>query len=275
MSSFLLYLDNKVLTKGAAFTNHSGQFYPINQNINGLSTYASPFGQLVSDFSIQGAQIPTGVFINGVFTPIGHNGLVDINYSKGQVYFSSPPNGVVTANYAIKDLNVVTPSVPHIQMLFDTKFELRSKTNQNLTGLFNNELTYPVIFIRQTSMKETPYAIGGQKKTYTNIGVYIFANSQFLLDATCGIISDLKYEYFPLLSAEVMPFNSYNGFRNGIPYNYTGLTQGYVPSGQGVLIENVVISDFSRRIYSEIQNLTPNCYFAIAEFDVFKDRVPQ
>lgn len=275
MDSFVKYLDNHILTKGQAFNNTSGFFYPIPMVYNGLYTYSSPFAQLVSDYSVTGAQMLSGVYVNGVFTVPGQNNLIDINVQRGQTYWSTPQTGTISANFAVKDFNIVLPAVPHIQMLFDTKLELRPKVCQYLTGLLNNELTFPAIFVRQYGMKETPYCIGGQAKTTTSIGCYIFANSQYLLDAVCSMILDLQYQFFPLLTADVLPFNSLGGYKNGILYNYTGLTQGYVSSGQSVLIEKVVITDFSRRIYSQIHNLTPNCYFSIAELEVFKDRVPQ
>lgn len=275
IQSFLLYLDNKILTRGQAFTNYSGQLYPINQNINGVYTYASPFAQWVSDTSINNANVPTGVFINGNFIPIGTSGLIDINYNKGQAYFNSQQNGTITANYAIKDLNVVIPSVPHIQMLFDTKLELRPKIGQYLTGILDNELTFPAIFIRQYGGYEKPYAIGGQAKTVSQIACYIFANSQFLLDATCSILRDSQFDYIPLLMSGDSPYNIYGGFKNAIPYNYANLTNNRVANGSGILVEKVIITDFSRRIFSQTQNLTPNCFFGMAEFDIFKDRIPQ
>lgn len=274
IQSFLLYLDNKILTKGQAFTNFSGQLYPINQTINGIYTYASPFVQWVSDTGINNVNVPTGVFINNSFVPIGTSGLIDINYNKGQAYFNLQQNGTITANYSIKDLNMIIPSIPHVQMLFDTKLELRPKAGQVLTGITDNELTFPAIFIKQYGGYEKPYAIGGQMKTVSQIACYIFANSQFLLDATCSILRDCQYNYIPLLLSGDSPFNVYGGFKNKVPYNYTGLTNGRVANGSGILIDKVIITDFSRRIYSQVQNLTPNCYFAIAEFEVFKDRIP-
>ena len=67
LSSFLLYLDNKILSKGEAFVNHSGLFYPVENFFNGYYTYAAPYKQIVSDASITGANKLTGIYLDGNF----------------------------------------------------------------------------------------------------------------------------------------------------------------------------------------------------------------
>ena len=53
MSSFLLWLDHTLLSKGKAFTNTSSFFYDVNSLYNGYNTYGSPFRQFVADESIK------------------------------------------------------------------------------------------------------------------------------------------------------------------------------------------------------------------------------
>lgn len=274
LSSFLLYLDNKLLTKGAAFTNYSGQLYPINkQTFSGLYIYSSPYSEWVSDISIPNAQVPTNIFINNVPTNIGQSGLIAIDQINGRAYFNVPVNGTVTAAYSIKDINITFPVTPRIETLFDKKFELRPKINQTLSGLGPDQIPYPVGFIKQSSSKNTPLAIGGLDETTNNISVYFFLSSQMMADAVAGICTDLKYDYMPLLGSGDMPYGPYNNFLNNIPFNYTGLTSGRITSNSGVLIKNVEITDYNRHIYANIENLTPNCYFIVAEFELIKDRL--
>ena len=79
MSSLLLYIDNKILTKGEAYTNiTSGSVYPISNQYNGIHTYATPFKQLVSDTSIVGANVLSGVFQNGLFYCLSQNDRTDL-----------------------------------------------------------------------------------------------------------------------------------------------------------------------------------------------------
>ena len=90
MSSFFLWFDNKLLDKGEAFENVTGQFYDASEEYQGFSTYASSYSQFVADASITGATIPTGVFVgeNNLVNrgEGGATGLFDINYLDGKVY---------------------------------------------------------------------------------------------------------------------------------------------------------------------------------------------
>ena len=92
MSSLLLFVDNAILTKGEAFTNHAGLFYPVENLYNNYYTYAAPFKQLVSDDSIAGATVMKTVYIDGAQTSIGNNGMHGINHFQGQVHFTSNKN---------------------------------------------------------------------------------------------------------------------------------------------------------------------------------------
>ena len=60
MSSMLLWFDNKLLTKGEAYQNTTGQFYSVSDEFYGYDTYASTYSQIVADASVTGATIPTG-----------------------------------------------------------------------------------------------------------------------------------------------------------------------------------------------------------------------
>ena len=60
LSSFLLWFDNKLLTKGEAYQNVTGQFYSVLDDYYGYNAYASSYSQIVADASIPGAVLPTG-----------------------------------------------------------------------------------------------------------------------------------------------------------------------------------------------------------------------
>ena len=53
LSSLALYIDYKLLKVGKAYTNYSSYLYPINTKLNGLYGYATPFKQLVNDFTFK------------------------------------------------------------------------------------------------------------------------------------------------------------------------------------------------------------------------------
>jgi len=57
MSSFLLWFDNKLLSKGEAYQNTTGEFYSVSDEFYGYDTYASSYSQLVSDVSVSGVTL--------------------------------------------------------------------------------------------------------------------------------------------------------------------------------------------------------------------------
>ncbi len=278
-SSFLLYLDHILLSRGQAFTNVESKLYPVQNTFNGYYQYNFPFAQLVNDFSINGAIIPTGLYLNSVFCPVGTSGLVGINFERGSAYFSTGliSSIQVSGRYSIKDLNITLPNSPDLKVLFENKLNVRDKAGKianSYTGMGNDELSYPAIFCRSTNSESEPYAFGGLKDIKNNIGSYIFTDSLFLLNATTSLLRDLKHEYVALLDTGEFPFNNLGYFKNNIPYNYTGITVGKVANGSGILINNVNITDFTKRgLFSEAQSLTTDCYFGVSEFELSKPRL--
>src|SRR3954470_3966139 len=68
VNSFYLWFDHQLLTKATAFQNVSGNlFYTQDDRLpDGFVPFASPFKQWVADSSVPGANIPTGIYVNGV-----------------------------------------------------------------------------------------------------------------------------------------------------------------------------------------------------------------
>ncbi len=269
VSSFLLYLDNRILTNSSGFYTYGSQFYPILQTYNGYTTYSAPFKPLIADASVPGATVMTGIYVNNVPITKGQSGLAEIDYVNGNLYFSSPlPAGTrVSGNYSFNEVAVNLSSFSDVTVLFETKLSLRPKVPQIPTGLFNNQLSYPIIFIKNEAGNNEPFAFGGMKSTKSEINAYIFAESQFQLDAICSNFKDALHEYVPLLAANEFPFNNMGGFKNNVAYNYTGLAGNRVSQGQGALITSVDITDFTKRgLTAEVQKMTTESFFSLATF---------
>ena len=66
-SSFFMWFDNFLLTKGEAYTNKTGEFFYYDDTLidSDYTVFGSPYKQWVSDSSIDGATVPTGVYVNG------------------------------------------------------------------------------------------------------------------------------------------------------------------------------------------------------------------
>ena len=210
MTSMLFWFDNKLLTKGEAFTNYSSNFWPIETRYYGYYTYGAPFKQMVIDESVPNANIISGVYINNTFTTVGQNYLSGINASQGQLYFSQPIADTPTSisgNYAVKDFNVYLTSETEEDLLFETQFQLKPQTYQNPTGLAPNFETYPVIYLKYQGGANEPLAFGGLDKTNINVRAIVLSDNIFKLDAVTSIFRDTSRNLVPLIYDNEMPFN--------------------------------------------------------------------
>lgn len=273
-SSFLLYLDNLICRQGQAYTNVGSKFYNNNIRVNNYHAYSLPYAQIVSDSSINGATVMTGLYLNNNFIIKGQSGFIDFNYDKGQAYFSTglPTGAILSGNFAIKDFNCFLCNVPESTLMFETKFVPRSKINQTPTGLNSNELTYPAVYVKNTSKNITPLAIGGGDEwNKTNFSVYIFADSLFNCDAVKGIIHDSIRDHFGLISPNENSFNLLGGLKTGV-YNYLALSQPKINNNSGIYICEVKDATFNNIVRDELTALNPEIYTAVIDFETLYTR---
>lgn len=261
LSSFLFYLDNKILSKGESFTNHSGLFYPIENLYGGYFTYAAPFKQMVCDTSVTGANDLSGMYVNGVLYTPGSGSLISINPTQGQAYFNSDLGAsVVSGNYAIKDINIVITDESEEKILFETQHFLRPKVYEIITGLAAETLAYPIIFLKVNSASNEVFAFNGIDNSVTSIRAIIIADSAFLLDAACSIMKDCKNDRFTILENSDLPFDALGG-RTGI-FNYSGVNDDKRPVVWRVDVSKILPSR------GQFVNLNPNILCAFADFEI-------
>lgn len=277
ISSFLLWFDHTLLDKGEAYTNHSSKYYPVEASFYGYTGYGAPFKQFVTDSSIVGATVASGVYVSGTavsnFKETGENPLVDINFNEGQVYFNTAidSNAVVSGSYAIKDFNVYLTSKAEQEVLFEEKISLRPSTTQIETGLASNVATYPAVFIKNNGGENEPFALGGQDATKTNLRAIVLSDSQFSLDALCSIFKDQARVYVPILSDEKYPLNALGGLKTGV-YNYTELVSGIQDK---VYLKNIEVSRFSLGYMENLSNTNPDVFKAMIDFELEGYRFPR
>ena len=239
MSSFALFVDNRILTRGQAYTNHSGLFYTDRKNLyNSYYSYTSPFKQLVSDRSISGANVMSGVYVDSSFTQSN----VHINH--------------------YNDFNVSLTSAPEQELLFETKFALRPKVNQTLTGLDSDQQTFPSIFLKNMGGKNEPYALGGEDNTIIKTRAIIISDSAYKLDAATSILRDCAYDQFKIINPSDLPFNALGLPATGGGFNYTGTTGNYEKSYIG---KTTVTSNIPR--FSD-NNVNYNIYASFVDFEL-------
>jgi hypothetical protein len=228
VSSFILYIDNQVLKKGQAYTVQAVNFNKVDDafQVNGVDyyTFNSPFDQLVSDVSIPSGGF-SGISINGQNLNLGVSGFYGINYDGGQIYFTGTQytGATVAATGCVKDFNVYLNNYTEEELLFETKFELRAKSTDQVinssSALGSKYISYPAIFIRMESADGEDFAFGGVDKMISNFRCLVLAENTFALDAVCSILKDLRKTEFGIIDPSILPYSNF-GAITGSGYNY-------------------------------------------------------
>ena len=277
MSSFLLWFDHTLLNKGEAYQNTTGQFYSVSDDYYGYNTYASSYSQFVSDASITGATIPTGLYAGNTLVNVGEgasSGLYAIDYGNGRSYWSGTQSNNVTGSFAIKDFNVYLTSRTEDEILFQSQYTNRNKISSVVpTGLEPDTLTYPVVYIKNDGSNNEPFAFGGQDNTIINVRAIVIADSQFDIDAIGSLFRDRRFDQIGILDPSEMPFNQFGYYRNS-QYDYTGIVNGK-GSDQQLYVEDVNISRFDRVLENEVRKFNPNVFSTLIDFEVTKIRTPR
>ena len=288
VSSFLLWFDNKLLDKGEGFTNHSGLFYDMTDKWNfgdNYNVYNAPFKQFVYDTSINSATVMTGVTVTDSV-----DGQVSYNLDSAEVFAINPTEGQVilktdefagnitqvSGSYAIKEFSVKLTSEPEEKLLFETDFKLKPKVTQTInTGLFEDQQSYPVIFLKHNGSVNNPGAFGGQEFTSIDIRAIVLTNSQFTLDGICSIFRDTDDDNFYLFDADEFPFNYVGSYNNDAVFNYSNTISGVNLGGpKGMYIKNVTVAKYSAGSLNDYKSINANIYAALIDFEVEKYRLP-
>lgn len=258
--SFLLAVDNKILSQGSGFTNYLGPLFPVTGSYSNYNLYSTPFRQLVNDTSISGANILSGVYdSNGSFLS-PPNIIKSINIIEGILYTTGIINSP-SGNYAIKDYSIYLSNAPEEKLLFETKYSFRQLTDSILSGLGPDVQTCPAIFVKPIDSTPKPFALGGVDKRIHRVRNIILGDSLFFTDAICSIMLDMAHKNIKLVDFTKLPFDSFNGY-TGTHYNYNNL------SGIGqTYIQDVKISRlFNTR---ELNELNPAIFPAFADFELW------
>lgn len=268
--STCLYVDHQILQRGSGFTNHSSLLYPqIDPVLPNNTVYASPFKQWVYDYSVSGANVPSGVYINNVFCQKGVSGL-KIDYMNGRVILSGGSqyqNLTVSGNYSVKDFNIYPTTKSNEELIYETKYELRPSYNKTLSGVSKNALVVPGIFITSINFGNEPFEFGGLAETTANIHCVILADSIDQLNAVGNIIMDQKSSYFPVLSKT--PLNYYGDFKTG-NYNYLEYIGNPTSSGLAYIAD----ADFYKLSDKNFSDKYPDLKFGMSDLEIKLVRLP-
>lgn len=268
----MLWADNFLLRKGEAYTNYVSTLYPNTSDDRlgpGLVSYSSPHKQWVFDSSIEGANIPDGIYDNGTFIPRDTEGL-KLDFDNGRAIlndsFGSAKDGVSGA-YAVKDFNFYITNQTEEQLIIDSKFDVNDRFKQDLGGIAPYKQVIPAIFVNSETSENEPYAFGGEDKTSTNIRCVVFAENTYQLDGALSIFNDAKNEVYTKLSFEDYPLNEFGDVTG---FNYKELSSK--TKQQYFHIEEARVSKLSDRIN---KNIDPTLFVGFIDFEVTNLRFPR
>lgn len=279
LSSFYLWFDHTLLTKGEAFTNFSSAFYEADDMYQGYSAYGAPFKQVVSDTSVVGATILNSLILNNTSISRGQSNFVAVNYDKGHVYFSAPIANVSTVlrgHYAVKDFNVHVTNDLEEKLLFETQYKLRNKTDATATSIADGTKTYPAIFLKNNGGQNNPMTFGGGELTSIDVRAIVLSDSQYKMDAVASIFRDRAKTLIPVISETDMPFNSLGDFTNPvIPYHYTSLAQAALQNNSSIFLDKVFISKIGGLSFTQKANANPDVFSMFIDFELNELRWPR
>jgi hypothetical protein len=270
ISSMMLFIDHKLCSKGEAFTNYSGQIYPIQSNYYSYNTYALPFRQIIADSSISGANIMSGVYVGSTFTPVNTSNLVGINHYRGQAYFNGLASDTLSGRYSVKDFNIYLTNKPEEEILFETQYKVRPKIAQSLTGLADNVETIPSIFIKNNGSMNEPFAFGGIKNSMLDIRVIVIADNLYNLDAACSILRDTNNTFVHTIESSDLKLDNLGNFTSGY-YDYNNIVNNKINSTDKLYIEEVRVSKVPNLGFNS-SNYKNTLFTAFVDFTLRKIR---
>jgi hypothetical protein len=226
LSSLALYLDYKLLKQAQAYTNTSGALYSITSEIVGMYAYSTPHKQLVNDTSITGANVMTGVWLDGNFIVPGQSGLYGINHYEGTVYFNhkiTSPETRLSGVYAFKDFSVKITDQTDYKLIFGNKYMSNDLYAQTPTGLEEDVEIYPIIYIRPTTIENKPFGLAGLDDNTMLARAVIISDDMYDAIGAANVMKNLNLKVLPVYSS--LPFNQMGLYTGGAPYNFEQLPQ--------------------------------------------------
>jgi len=271
-TSFMLWADHFLVEKAEAFQNYVSPLYPMasdDQLGEGFVTYSSPHKQWVFDESIEGAQIPSGIYNNGTFMERGDDGLI-IDFDDGRVILDASfgaNNNTLSGEYSVKEFNWYITNQTEEQLIIDSKFDSNGRFKQDLSGIAPYKQVVPAIFVNPELIENEPFAFGGEDKTTTNIRCVVFAENTYQLDGALSFFTDSKNEVFKKLEYSDYPLTEYGDITG---FNYKELSNN--KQKNFFHIEEVRASKLSDRVS---KNIDPSLFVGFIDFEITNLRFPR
>ena len=268
-TSFFLWFDNFLLDKGEAYTNSTGEFfYYDDPRLDATyKAYGSPYKQWVTDSSITGATIPTGVFINDSFS--GRNDGVVLDFDNGRALVSgSTTDSSITGEFAVKDFSVYLTNDTEDDLIVESKYTLNSRLPSGpLTYIKPYDDVVPAIFLSISDTENKPFAFGGMQDTCIQAKAVIMAEDTYQLDGVMSIFMDSVNEVITSIPMSGYPITELGDLK-GNNFNYTGVEADYEGETK-FFVDKVKCSKLSDRTKNVLAN---ELYVGFIDFDIQQHR---
>ena len=265
-SSFFLWFDNFLLKKGEAYSNKTGELfnYADPRLDSRYVAYGSPYKQWVTDSSIAGAVIPTGVSVVGAGTSGRDNGVV-FDFENGRALFSgSDTSMTVTGEFAVKDFSVYLTNDTEDDLIVENKYTVNSRIPSGpLTYIDPYDDVIPAIFLSISQAENSPFALGGMQETKIQAKAVILAEDTYQLDGVMSIFMDSVDEVIAAIPMSGYPITELGDLKDG-GFDYTGLADDYRGEAK-FFVEKVKTSKLTDRTRNVLAN---ELYVGFVDFDI-------
>ena len=272
MTSFMLWFDNHLLNKGEAYSNQTGTLYYFNDSRlpDGYKAYASPYKQWVTDSSIVGSVNPV---IPTSFMGSGRADDIIFDFENGRIIETGNnfgTNETITGTFAVKDFNIYLTNDTEEDLILENKFQLNSRYNKTESGVEPYDQMTPAIFLSSETMRNEPFAFGGEDITRNNIKAVVLAENNYQLDGVLSIFADTARKTIVKIPFTGHPATEYGDLKNG-SYDYTTVSSSY-NSNNPYYIDDVTVSKFSERAQQQVPG---EIKVGFMDFEVATSRFPR
>lgn len=264
--SFLYWWDHTLLKEGEAFTNTSSNFYLTKDDtLGGFNSFSSPHKQWIVDESISGVSIPSGLYVNDVFTSFNDTDFIP-DWNNGRVITNLPANTIISGEYSVKEINSYINNFSEEELILENKYEINPKWDLPARGAKPHEMYAPACFVNISPTTSEPYQMGGSnfQKEDLRFRVVFITDKFFQIDAVSSIARRQNDKCFPLLTEADEPFTWFGSLKSQYSGSYS--YENFLNEGRDLFfIEKVNTSKLNTR---SADLISKNLQILFINFDV-------
>jgi hypothetical protein len=267
VTSMMLWFENFFLSKAEAFSVQTGKFtyYSDIALPENYKAFGSEHKQTVYDSSIVEAYIPSGAYINGVYSGFNNSTLIFDHLNARVIASGVPSSAVITGKFSPKEIGVYFTNDTEENVILN----VQEKLNQNVANPHEFYTPYeqklPAIYIANQSMQNKPFAFGGMNETITKTTAIVLANQAYELDCILSVFADSYNENIPICDFDSQPLNQFGALKTGY-YSYSDIKNKYK---EHLFVKNVNSSKMSDKVRA---NLLKQLYIGFIDFELSTHR---